>query len=136
MPTIFNTGVGALIPENIGGFYVRTLAVSCMMAILCKILLDIYLKTKSGLLLRATGNNEQYVTMLAKDPGVSKVIGLSLGNGFAALAGSVIAQSKGSADQRGNGSIGIGFGYCRVKHFPQSIPDEGNYHGIVGQHCL
>lgn len=109
MPTIFNTGVGALIPENIGGFYIRTLAVSCMMAILCKILLDIYLKTKSGLLLRATGNNEQYVTMLAKDPGVSKVIGLSLGNGFAALAGSVIAQSKGSADQQmGVGMVVLG----------------------------
>ncbi len=109
MPTIFNTGIGKLIPESIGGFYIRTLIVSFFMAMLCKILLDLYLKTKSGLLLQATGNNEQYVIMLAKDPGVSKIIGLALGNGFAALAGSVIAQSKGSADQQmGVGMVVLG----------------------------
>lgn len=33
-----------------------------------------------------------------------KIFGLALGNGFAALAGSVIAQNKGSADQQ----MGIG----------------------------
>ena len=74
-----------------------------------KYALDWYMKTKSGLLLRAAGNNEQYVTMLARDPGVSKIIGLALGNGFAALAGSIIAQQKGSADlQMGTGMVVIG----------------------------
>ncbi|NCB30950.1 MAG: ABC transporter permease, partial [Clostridia bacterium] len=59
--------------------------------------------------LRATGNNEKYVTLLSRDPGNSKILGLAIGNGFAALAGSVIAQSKGSADQQmGVGMVVVG----------------------------
>ena len=82
---------------------------SLILVIVCKILVDLYLKTKSGLLLRATGNNERYVTMLACDSGKVKILGLALGNGFAALSGSVIAQSKGSADQQmGVGMVVLG----------------------------
>ena len=102
--TIFNSSLGALIPENIGGYYLRTTIVSLILVIICKVLLDLYLKTKSGLLLRATGDNEKFVTMLGQDNGVSKILGLAIGNGFAALAGSVVAQSKGSADQQ----MGVG----------------------------
>ncbi|MCD7730444.1 MAG: ABC transporter permease [Oscillospiraceae bacterium] len=107
--TIFNTAFSALIPENIGGYYLRTTIVSLVLVIICKILLDLYLKTKSGLLLRATGNNEKFVTMLGQDNGLSKILGLAIGNGFAALSGSVIAQSKGSADQQmGVGMVVLG----------------------------
>lgn len=102
--TIFNSSFGALIPESIGGFYLRTTIVSLILVIICKIVLDLFLKTKSGLLIRATGDNERFVTMLGKDNGKSKILGLALGNGFAALSGSVIAQSKGSADQQ----MGVG----------------------------
>ena len=103
-PTIFNTGFSKFIPEQIGGMYVRTLIVSVILMLLCKILLDMYLKTKSGLLLRATGSNENFVTMLNQNNGNSKMIGLALGNGFAALSGCIIAQAKGSADQQ----MGVG----------------------------
>lgn len=102
--TIFNSSLGAFIPESIGGFYLRTTIVSLILVIICKIVLDLFLKTKSGLLIRATGDNERFVTMLGKDNGKSKILGLALGNGFAALSGSVIAQSKGSADQQ----MGVG----------------------------
>lgn len=102
--TIFNSSLGALIPESIGGFYLRTTIVSLILVIICKIVLDLFLKTKSGLIIRATGDNERFVTMLGKDNGKSKILGLALGNGFAALSGSVIAQSKGSADQQ----MGVG----------------------------
>lgn len=108
-PTIFNTFIGALIPERVGGMYLNTMAVSLVVALACKLLLDVFLKTKAGLLLRATGNNEKYVALLSQDPGNSKILGLALGNGFAALAGSVIAQSKGSADQQmGVGMVVLG----------------------------
>ena len=40
-----------------------------VIAALSKILLDLYLKTKSGYLLRAVGDNENLVTALAKDKG-------------------------------------------------------------------
>lgn len=100
--TIFNSA--AIIPERIGGFYIRTAVIALILVVVCKVLVDLYLKTKNGLLLRATGDNERYAIMLGKDPGTMKIFGLALGNGFAALAGSVIAQNKGSADQQ----MGIG----------------------------
>lgn len=102
--TIFNSSVALIIPKSVGGFTLRTLIISLIIVIVCKVLLDMYLKTKSGLLLRATGDNERYTTMLGKNPGSIKIMGLMLGNGFAAMAGSVISQSKGSADQQ----MGIG----------------------------
>lgn len=102
--TIFNSVPASVIPERIGGLYLRTVIISLILVIVCKVLVDLYLKTKNGLLLRATGDNEKYAVMLGKDPGSMKIFGLALGNGFAALAGSVIAQNKGSADQQ----MGIG----------------------------
>ncbi len=104
--TIFNSGIASLIPQNIGGggFYIRTVVIALILVIVCKLLLDLYLKTKHGLLLRATGANDKYTVMLGRNPGSMKIFGLALGNGFAALAGSVIAQNKGSADQQ----MGIG----------------------------
>ena len=104
--TIFNSGLASFIPKNIGdgGFYIRTVVISLILVIVCKLLLDLYLRTKHGLLLRATGANDKYTVMLGRNPGSMKIFGLALGNGFAALAGSVIAQNKGSADQQ----MGIG----------------------------
>ena len=104
--TIFNSGIASLIPKNIGegGFYIRTVVIALILVIVCKLLLDLSLKTKHGLLLRATGANDKYTVMLGRNPGSMKIFGLALGNGFAALAGSVIAQNKGSADQQ----MGIG----------------------------
>ena len=108
-PTIFSAFPASLLPETAGGLYIRQLVVSLLLVIACKLLLDAFLRTKCGLLLRATGDNAGFVTMLARDPGRSKIIGLALGNGFAALAGSVIAQAKGSADQQmGVGMVVLG----------------------------
>lgn len=108
-PTIFSAFPVSLLPETVGGLYIRQLAVGLVLVVVCKLLLDAFLRTKSGLLLRATGDNAGFVTMLARDPGRSKIIGLALGNGFAALAGSVIAQAKGSADQQmGVGMVVLG----------------------------
>lgn len=82
---------------------------SLFLVVVCKALLDVFLRTKCGLLLRATGDNAGFVTMLARDPGRSKITGLAIGNGFAALSGSVIAQAKGSADQQmGVGMVVLG----------------------------
>lgn len=107
--TIFNSGVASYIPKSVGGFYIRTAIISLVIVIVCKLLLDLYLRTKYGLLLRATGANDKYTVMLGKDPGTIKIFGLALGNGFAALAGSVIAQNKGSADQQmGVGMVVLG----------------------------
>ncbi len=103
-PTIFNSGIAEFFPEKW-----KIVILSLILVVVCKIIMDFYLKTKSGLLLRATGDNERYVTMLAKDPGYTKILGLAIGNGFAALSGCVIAQQKGSADQQmGVGMVVLG----------------------------
>lgn len=103
-PTIFNSGIAEFFPEKW-----KIVILSLILVVICKVIMDFYLKTKSGLLLRATGDNERYVTMLAKDPGYTKILGLAIGNGFAALSGCVIAQQKGSADQQmGVGMVVLG----------------------------
>lgn len=103
-PTIFNSGIAEFFPEKW-----KIVILSLILVVVCKIIMDFYLRTKSGLLLRATGDNERYVTMLAKDPGYTKILGLAIGNGFAALSGCVIAQQKGSADQQmGVGMVVLG----------------------------
>ena len=94
--TIFTSGLGMLIPD--AAFAYRVLVVVLVAAIGVKILLDLFLKTKSGLLLRASGDNHQFVTFLAIDPGRMKILGLAIGNGCTALAGSILAQQSESAN--------------------------------------
>ena len=54
----------------------RKLVVSAVLVIVIKLLLDAYFRTKSGLLLRAVGDNATLVTTLAKDRGTVKILGL------------------------------------------------------------
>lgn len=100
--TIFDIFPSSLLPAGLNAF--KKLIVLAVIVILIKLALDWYLKTKSGMLLRATGANEKYVVMLGKNPGVSKIIGLAIGNGLAAFAGGVIAQ----ANQTANATMGTG----------------------------
>ncbi|MDO4355160.1 MAG: ABC transporter permease [Clostridia bacterium] len=96
MPTLFNSGLATLLP---GALYRRrVLIVLAVVALIAKFAEDWFFRTKAGLLLRAAGNNSQYVTELAIDPGRMKVLGLMLGNGLVALSGSVLAQSAESAN--------------------------------------
>ncbi len=102
--TIFNSGAANILPSTVGGMSIRKLIVLAIFVIVLKILMDLYLKTKSGMLLRATGSNQQYVVMLAKNPGMTKILGLAIGNGLAAISGAVIAQSTETA----NTTMGVG----------------------------
>ncbi len=66
-----------------------------VLAVICKVLLDLYLNTKSGFLLRAVGDNDVLVTSLAKKiKGNIKILGLAISNGLVALAGCVFAQEE------------------------------------------
>lgn len=102
--TIFNSGVANVLPNAVNGLIIRKLIVLAIFILILKIIIDLYLKTKSGMLLRATGSNQQYVVMLAKNPGASKILGLAIGNGLAAISGAVIAQSTETA----NTTMGVG----------------------------
>ncbi len=86
-----------------------TLIIVFLLTILCKALLDLYLKTKSGYLLRAVGDNAVLVTSLAKDEGNVKILGLAIANGLTALAGCVFAQEERVFEiSMGTGAIVIG----------------------------
>ncbi|MBQ1517139.1 MAG: ABC transporter permease [Clostridia bacterium] len=102
--TIFTGKLAQMIPQSMGTLTVRKLIMLAVIVIIVKIAIDLYLKTKNGMLLRATGANEQFVVMLAKDPGKMKILGLALGNALAALSGAVIAQ----ANETANTTMGTG----------------------------
>ena len=109
VPTVLRTYPARLLPTDFYGFNLRKLVTFFVIALVFKLILDFYLKTKNGLLLRATGDNAQYVTMLAKDQRFYKTLGLAIGNGYAAVCGALIAQSRGNANQgMGVGMIVIG----------------------------
>lgn len=106
-PTIFNSG---LAKSFTGGVYTyRVLIIGLIAAMLVKLTLDAYLKTKSGLLLRAVGDNQQFATSVSRDPGKMKIIGLAIGNGCTALAGSILSQVGESANiNSGTGMVVMG----------------------------
>lgn len=91
--TIFrNEWLDQNVPEVLKSW--QTVIILFIIVLVCKVVLDLYLKTRSGYLLRAVGDNEVLVTSLAKDKGAVKILGLAIANGFAALAGSVYCQQK------------------------------------------
>lgn len=106
--TIFdNEFLKQVVPEAAKPYLVTVILL--LIVIICKILLDLYLNTRSGYLLRAVGDNEVLVTSLAKDKGVVKLAGLAIANGFVALAGCVYCQQKGFFEiSTGTGAIVIG----------------------------
>ncbi|MDD3252393.1 MAG: ABC transporter permease [Lachnospiraceae bacterium] len=95
------------VPEALDPYVVTIILL--IIVVICKILLDLYMQTRSGYLLRAVGDNDTLVTSLAKDKGMVKIIGLAIANGFAALAGCVYCQQKGFFEiSMGTGTMVIG----------------------------
>lgn len=100
----FLTGI---VPESMKSYV--TLIIVLILAVVCKIILDLYMNTKSGYLLRAVGDNETVVTALAKDQGNVKILGLAIANGLVSLAGCVFAQEERVFEiSMGTGAIVIG----------------------------
>lgn len=72
----------------------RKLVVSFLLVLAVKLALDAYFKTKSGLLLRAVGDNAGLVTALAQDRGSVKLLGLVISNALVALGGCVVVHEQ------------------------------------------
>ena len=68
--------------DRLGAAYIQV-ALTLVLLAACKVALDLFLKTKMGFLLRATGDNPQMVTQLGKNIDNYKMLGLSLANGLA-----------------------------------------------------
>ena len=72
--------------------------------LICKIALDLFLKTKTGFILKATGDNEQLVLSLGVNKDLIKIMGLMISNALVALGGALMAQYQGFSD------VGMGTG--------------------------
>jgi putative ABC transport system permease protein len=83
--------------DSIFGFG-PTLLILIIIAIVVKLLLDLFLKTETGYLLIATGDNETLVKSLGENSNKYKLIGFMLANGLVALSGALMAQHQGFVD--------------------------------------
>ncbi|MGM9646453.1 MAG: ABC transporter permease [Eubacteriales bacterium] len=71
-----------------------------------KFIIDIFMKTKIGYMLGATGGNERLVTYLGKDSGMYKILGIAIANGFVAVGGALYSQLYMSYDNTsGSGKV-------------------------------
>ena len=87
----------------------RKLVVSLVLVIVVKLLLDAYFHTKSGLLLRAVGDNATLVTTLAKDRGTVKILGLVISNALVAFGGCIVChETRSFSATMGTGQLVYG----------------------------
>jgi putative tryptophan/tyrosine transport system permease protein len=75
-----------------------------VMALIIKLLLDLFFRTDLGMAIGAMGNNEQMIISQGINPKTLKTIGLGLSNGLVAVSGAFAAQYLGFAD------VGLGQG--------------------------
>lgn len=106
--TIFDNGItNKLFAGALGSF--KTVIVIFLITMAAKYLLDWYMSTKSGFLLRAVGDNDTIVTSLGVDKGLIKILGLSIANGLVSLSGCIYAQQQRSFEiSIGTGAVVIG----------------------------
>ena len=106
--TIFdNTFLDAVIPSALKPF--QTVIILIIITFIVKLILDWFLRTKSGFMLRAVGDNEVLVTSMGVDKGMVRIMGLALANGLVSLSGCIYAQQQGYFDvSMGTGTAVIG----------------------------
>ena len=105
--TLFKSAFTKSLPAWIAPY--STLIIALIIVLIAKLLLDWYLRTKAGYLLRAAGDNASVVTTLAKDVGSVKIVGLMIANALVALSGAVMAQYQRSFDiSMGTGTMVTG----------------------------
>ncbi|MCM1467057.1 MAG: hypothetical protein NC086_02830 [Alistipes sp.] len=102
-----NEFVNSVIPQFLSRY--KVVIVIFVLTMITKYLLDAYLKTKSGFMLRAVGDNDTIVTSLGVDKGKIKIMGLAIANGLVSLSGCMFAQQQRYFDiSMGTGTVVIG----------------------------
>lgn len=84
------------------------LIVAAIAVIAVGVLLALFLRTKLGLAIRATGNNPDMVRSSSINPVFTTIVGLCIANSFTALSGCLLAQSQKSVN------IDIGTGMVTI----------------------
>ena len=97
----------SLVKPYLGSFYKLIPAAALTVAV--GILLTLFLKTRLGLSIRATGDNPDMVRASSINTAFTVTVGLCLSNAMTALSGAVLAQDQKTADiNLGTGMVIIG----------------------------
>ncbi len=100
-PTIFT------LVQPMGTLY--KLLPAMVLTLFCGVLLTLFLKTRLGLSIRATGDNPDMVRASSINTGFTITVGLCMANALTALSGAVLAQYQKTADiNLGTGMVIIG----------------------------
>lgn len=104
--TIFTMLKGALKGTFLEDYYKLIIVLGFVALVV--VFLAVFLKTRLGLAIRATGNNPEMVKSSSINPVFTTIIGLCVANGFTGLSGCLMAQAQKSAN------IDIGSGILTV----------------------
>lgn len=97
----------SLVKPFLGSFY--KLIPAAVLTVVIGILLTLFLKTRLGLSIRATGDNPDMVRASSINTAFTVTVGLCLSNAMTALSGAVLAQYQKTADiNLGTGMVIIG----------------------------
>ncbi len=104
--TVFTRMKAALANTALSGQYKMLVALIAVAAVI--LFLSLFLRTRLGLAIRATGNNPDMVRSSSINPAFTTIIGLCIANSFTALSGCLLAQSQKSVN------IDIGAGMVTI----------------------
>lgn len=104
--TVFTKMKSALADTFLSGHYKLIVAAIAVAAVI--VFLALFLRTKLGLAIRATGNNPDMVRSSSINPVVTTIVGLCIANSFTGLSGCLLAQSQKSVN------IDIGAGMVTI----------------------
>ena len=102
LPMLKEENVFSLVQPLLGSAH--KLAVAAVFAAVCAAALGLFLRTRLGLSIRATGDNRDMVRASSIDPALMTGIGLCIANALTGLSGALLAQYQKFSD------IGLGTG--------------------------
>lgn len=105
-PTVFTLMKTALKGTPFAKLYILIVAFAAVAAVV--LFLTLFLRTRLGLAIRATGNNPDMVRSSSINPVFTTIVGLCVANAFTGLSGCLLAQSQKSTD------INIGTGMVTI----------------------
>ena len=107
-PTVFKAVRGLFPESSLGENISKTVVIFVIVAIVAAIL-AVFFKTRTGMSIRATGDNEEMVRASSINANLTKCIGFALANACIALAGGLVCQYNQSADTGyGSGMLVVG----------------------------
>ncbi len=108
-----------------------TLVLSLAFAVVCAVLLILFLRTQLGLSLRATGDNRDMVAASSINPAFTTTVGLCIANALIAVSGGLLAQQQGYGDLTlGTGMVVIGLASLVIGEV--LVGRGGIVRGVVG----